>query len=133
MPLAGWTGIEYFDGSVGTTGLSISQAVDQVVPLAGLEDGERLLAELGVGAEQRVEADVDVVVVVGHRHVFAAESSSEMIWCGCIVPWSSIRRRTVISVMPPGSWWPRIGMPLIAAMSTALPEVCSETLPEVVS
>ena len=55
-----------------------------------------------------------------------------MIWCGGIVPWSSISRRTVCSVIPPGSWWPRIGMPLIFAMSTALPELCSETLPELV-
>ena len=55
-----------------------------------------------------------------------------MIWCGCIVPWRRISRRTVCSVMPPASWWPRIGMPLIFAMSTALPELCSETLPDAV-
>ena len=29
-------------------------------------------------------------------------------------------------------WWPRNGLPLIAAMSTAFPEECSETLPVVV-
>ena len=54
--------------------------------------------------------------------VFAPMSSSEMIWSGRIVPWSSISRRTVCSVIPPASWWPMIGMSLIFAMSTALPE-----------
>ena len=55
-----------------------------------------------------------------------------MIWCGRSVPWRRIRRRTAWSVTPPGSWWPTIGTPLILEMSTALPEECSETLPEVV-
>ena len=41
-------------------------------------------------------------------------------------------RRTDCSVIPPGSWWPRIGTPLILAMSTALPEEWWETLPELV-
>ena len=55
-----------------------------------------------------------------------------MIWSGAIVPCRRISRRTVCSVMPPGSWWPRIGMPLIFAMSTALPEEWWDTLPELV-
>ena len=55
-----------------------------------------------------------------------------MIWCGFIVPCSVSSRRIVMSVIEPAPWWPRIGMPLIAAMSTALPEECSETLPEAV-
>ena len=55
-----------------------------------------------------------------------------MIWCGRIVPCRRISRLTVVSVIPPGSWWPRIGIPLTLAMSTALPEECSETLPEAV-
>ena len=59
-------------------------------------------------------------------------SRSEMICAGAIVPWSSISRRTVCSVIPPGSWWPSIGMPLTLAMSAALPEEWWETLPEVV-
>ena len=58
-------------------------------------------------------------------------SSGVMIWCGFIVPWSVSSRRIVMSVIEPSPWWPRIGMPLIAAMSTALPEECSETLPDV--
>ena len=37
-----------------------------------------------------------------------------------------------MSVMLPAPWWPMIGMPLIFAMSTALPEACSETLPDAV-
>jgi hypothetical protein len=40
--------------------------------------------------------------------------------------------RTACSVTPFCSWWPMIGMPLIAAMSTALPEEWWETLPELV-
>ena len=59
-------------------------------------------------------------------------SSSEMTWSGRIVPWSRISWRTVWSVIPPGSWWPRIGTPLTLAMSTALPEQWWETLPEAV-
>jgi hypothetical protein len=55
-----------------------------------------------------------------------------MIWWGFIVPWSVSRRRIVMSVMEPAPWWPMIGIPLIAAMSTALPEECSEMLPEAV-
>src|SRR3954463_12066857 len=37
-----------------------------------------------------------------------------------------------MSVIEPGPWWPRIGMPLMAAMSTAVPVECSLTLPDVV-
>ena len=55
-----------------------------------------------------------------------------MIWWGFIVPCSVSRRRIVMSVIEPAPWWPRIGMPLIAAMSTALPVECSETLPDAV-
>ncbi len=49
-------------------------------------------------------------------------SNREMIWAGAIVPWRAISLRTETSVIPPGSWWPRIGMPLIREMSTALPD-----------
>ena len=55
-----------------------------------------------------------------------------MIWSGAIVPWRRISRRTAWSVIPPGSWWPRIGTPLILAMSIALPELWWDTLPELV-
>ena len=55
-----------------------------------------------------------------------------MIWSGRIVPWRRISLRTVCSVIPPVSWWPKIGTSLIAAMSTALPEEWCETLPEAV-
>ena len=55
-----------------------------------------------------------------------------MIWCGFIVPWRVSRRWIVRSVIEPLPWWPTIGMPLIAAMSTALPVECSETLPDAV-
>ena len=34
-----------------------------------------------------------------------------------------------MSVIEPSPWWPRIGIPLIIAMSTALPDECAETLP----
>ena len=44
-----------------------ADAVDQLDPLAGLEDRVDLLAQLGVGAVERPESDVDVVGVVGHR------------------------------------------------------------------
>ena len=37
-----------------------------------------------------------------------------------------------MSVIEPGPWCPLMGMPLMAAMSTALPLECSEMLPEVV-
>jgi hypothetical protein len=55
-----------------------------------------------------------------------------MIWWGFIVPCSVSSRRIVMSVIEPAPWWPRIGMPLTFAMSTALPDECSETLPEAV-
>src|SRR5829696_5857789 len=53
--------------------LDLPEAVNQVVPLARLEHGHRLAAELLVVAEQRAEADVDVVVVVAHRQRRAAQ------------------------------------------------------------
>src|SRR5947199_129444 len=56
-----------------------------------------------------------------------------MIWCGFITPCSVSSRRTAMSVIDPGPWWPRIGMPSILAMSTASPVECSETLPADVS
>ena len=37
-----------------------------------------------------------------------------------------------MSVIEPSPWWPRIGIPLIFAMSTALPVQWCETLPEAV-
>ena len=54
-----------------------------------------------------------------------------MIWCGFIVPCSVSSRWIVSSVIEPAPWWPTIGTPLMAAMSTAVPVECSETLPEV--
>ena len=70
----------------------------------------------------------------GSESVLSAPSKviREMIWWGFMVPCSVSSRRMVMSVIEPGPWWPRIGIPLIAAMSTALPEECSDTLPEVV-
>ena len=59
-------------------------------------------------------------------------SSSEISSAGTIAPCSVRIARTAWSVTPPGSWWPRIGTPLMAAMSTALPIEWYETLPEVV-
>ena len=38
----------------------------------------------------------------------------------------------VMSVIEPEPWWPMIGIPLTAAMSTALPLECSDTLPDAV-
>ena len=61
----------------------------------------------------------------------SGKSISEMIWWGFIVPCSVSRRWMTRSVIEPLPWLPRIGMPLIAAMSTAVPVVCSETLPDV--
>src|SRR3954466_7323893 len=45
--------------------LEATELADQVVPLARLEDRRGLATELRVLAEERVEADVDVVRVVG--------------------------------------------------------------------
>src|SRR5438067_8857225 len=53
--------------------LDLAEAGDQIGPLSGLEDLDRLLAELLRVARGRVEADVDVVVVVGQRKRVAAE------------------------------------------------------------
>ena len=49
------------------------QPIQQVRPLARFQDGHRLPAELLVSAEERSEADVDVVVVVAHRQRVRAE------------------------------------------------------------
>ena len=54
---------------------------------------------------------------------------SEITWSGVIVPWSSRTSRTSDSVIEPGPWLPSTGMPLIWAMSTALPEEWCEMLP----
>ncbi len=59
-----------------------------------------------------------------------AKVMSEMIWCGFIVPCRVSRRWIVMSVIEPGPWWPMMGMPLMAAMSTAVPVECSLTLPD---
>ena len=69
--------------------------------------------------------------MVAHRQVFDVPSYSMrvMIWAGLIVPCSVSRRRTAMSVIEPLPWLPRIGMPLIFAMSTALPDEWCETLP----
>jgi hypothetical protein len=53
-----------------------------------------------------------------------------MICAGAIVPCSCISLRTACSVIPPASWWPTIGTPFSSEMSTALPELWCETLPE---
>src|SRR3954451_23550451 len=46
--------------------LEAAELPDQVVPLTRLENRRGLAPELGVVAEQRLEAHVDVVVVVRH-------------------------------------------------------------------
>src|SRR3954451_11113150 len=53
--------------------LDLAEPLHERVPLAGLQDRLRLAAELRVLAEQRVEADVDVVRVVGQRQGVPAE------------------------------------------------------------
>jgi hypothetical protein len=40
--------------------------------------------------------------------------------------------RRARSASPPGSWSPRIGRPFSAAMSTAWPKLCADTLPKAV-
>ena len=56
---------------------------------------------------------------------------SEMIWLGFIVPWSFSRRWIVMSVIEPGPWVAGvITIPLMAAMSTAVPVEWWETLPD---
>src|ERR671910_248251 len=52
---------------------------------------------------------------------------SEMIWPGRIVPWRARSRRIVTSVIEPLPWWPRIGLPFTAAVSTGLPPLCPDT------
>src|SRR3954447_8775703 len=61
--------------------LEPGELVDQVVPLARLQDRRGLAAQLRVLAEQRVEADVDVVVVVrqGHRVPAQAEQRDDLV------------------------------------------------------
>src|SRR3954453_754537 len=54
--------------------LEAAELADQVVPLAGLQDRRGLAAELRVLAEERMEADGDVVVVVRQRHGVPAEA-----------------------------------------------------------
>jgi hypothetical protein len=70
----------------------------------------------------------------GIEYVLSAPSNSirEMICAGSIVPWRVSRRWIAISVIEPLPWWPMIGMPLIAAMSTALPLEWCDTLPDAV-
>src|SRR4051812_28042418 len=52
--------------------LDLAEALHERVPLARLQNRLRLAAELRVLAEERVEADVDVVGVVRQRHRVAA-------------------------------------------------------------
>ena len=54
------------------------------------------------------------------------------IWYGANEPRSVKSALMVRSVIVPAPWWPTIAVPLIAEMSTALPDECSETLPDVV-
>ena len=56
-----------------------------------------------------------------------------MIWFGVSVPCSVSSLRIVVSVIEPAPWVEgEIGLPLMAAMSTALPEEWAETLPDAV-
>jgi hypothetical protein len=77
---------------------------------------------------------VDVVVVIAIAIVLSVPSyfMRVMICAGFIVPCRVSRRRTARSVIEPLPWWPRIGVPLILAMSTALPLEWCETLPDAV-
>ena len=91
----------------------LPEAVDQALPLVRFEQ-RRELASSGLPFE-RVVADVDVVVVVGHREAGRpGRSSSEITWWGCIVPCSCSTSRISSSVSVPGPWWPVTGTPLIA-------------------
>ena len=54
--------------------LDLAEAIDQALPLVGLEDLVELLRDARrPGPVKRLEADVDVVVVVGHRVGVGAE------------------------------------------------------------
>ena len=126
---------ENFDGRLAHLGVvDLAEAVDQLDPLLGLEHRVDLLGGLACSRRRAAASRRGC----GRRgrpcaSVLSAPSKviSEMIWCGFIVPWRVSRRWIVRSVIEPGPWWPRIGMPLIAAMSTAVPVECSETLPDV--
>ena len=121
-------------GEVGTSGLSISA----MRPIRRSHwSGFRICGELPVGiragAGQRRVADVDVVVVVGHREGRAAHVHQRDHLVGHHRrPGAASTSRTSASVSEPGPWLPRIGWPLISAMSTAPPVECWLTLPEVV-
>ena len=102
--------------------VDLAEPVDQLDPLLGLEDRVDLLGAASsccrrAGGSRRG---------CGRRGRPARACCrcpwnfiSEMIWCGFIVPCSVSSRWIVSSVIEPGPWWPRIGMPLTAAMSTA--------------
>ena len=58
----------------------------KLVPLVGRQDAARSAAELGVGAEQRPPADVDVVGVIAMRKAGAAQVHQRDDLAGCIGP-----------------------------------------------
>ena len=125
-------GSEYFDGLIGTVGLSISPR--RSISLShwlGLED--RGVGRVGAARAARcAEADVDVVVVVGERERVVSAlvgPQADDLARASSTPLSCSRRRIVMSAIPPSCWLPRIGMPLIAATSTARPYQWSETRP----
>ena len=71
-----FAGVENFDGSVGTSGFSISRdPADQALPLLRLQHPGELGAGLGRAAARidRRVADVHVIVVVAHRERRPAE------------------------------------------------------------
>src|SRR3954447_24559257 len=68
---AGWDGVLRRRGRDARV-LDLADALHERVPLARLEDRLRLAAQLRVLAEERVEADVDVIGVVRQRHRVAA-------------------------------------------------------------
>src|SRR5262245_65463668 len=84
--------------------VDLAEALDQALPLLGLEHLGELLEGLARAVE-RGKADVDVVVVVGHREGRPPSSISEMIWAGRIVPCKSSRSRITASVIVPLPWF----------------------------
>ena len=82
----------------------------------------------GQGGRERV-ADVQVVVVVGHRERRAAEVISEISCDGSALPFSRMSSLIACSVSEPGPWWPTTGWPSKLAMSTAAPNEWALTLP----
>ena len=88
---------------------------------------------LPAAAPRAAPADVDVIGVICHGE--RVVGTGELHQGDDLVRRSSrrrsvSRRRTAVSVIEPGPWWPAIGMPLRAEMSTALPVECSGDVAE---